>query len=587
MTIDRADPAVAEKCVSAFYPDTADRDACLQFLADAVRAAHVHGSSKWGVTLFKRRIRLNVGKCLALELRKGSLRMGLAPTRIPEDLKQKLDETCEWSDAFATFPPTMLCEIPLERFGALRPLLAPHFADFIRIAADTARQVTTARSHSPGVLAYLESAMGTAMPKAEHQPRGGADSQLEEDDDEPADDRAIAVQAPQILFEKVDYSLDNLLTYIETGDIGLPDIQRPFVWSWSKVRDLLDSMYRGYPVGYLLFWANSDVQGARQIGTGAKTHKVPNMLVVDGQQRLTSLYAVFRGRAVLDEEFRERHIEIAFRPRDTRFAVADATVKRDPEFIANVSELWSSNKPVHRIIREFLARLDEKKGLDPADEDAISHNIDRLFDLRKYPFTGLRIMPMVEEEAVASIFVRINSEGVKLNQADFILTLLSVFWEDGRASLEEFSRQSRIPPVAGKASPFNHFIHPSPDQLLRVSVALAFHRAKLKAVYQVLRGKDPVSGGYSPELRDRQFDRLREAQGYVLDLTHWDRFLNALVGAGFRGDEMLSSDTAVLYAYSLFLIGKLQCGVGDRELQLAISRWFFMSALSGRVCLPC
>ena len=139
-------------------------------------------------------------------------------------------------------------------------------------------------------------------------------------------------------FKRVDYDLSNLLHYIDLGDIGLPDIQRPFVWSNAKVRDLFDSMYKGFPVGYLLFWENAVVDGARQIGAEGKPHKIPNRLIVDGQQRLTSLYAVFRGKKILDDDYKERQIEVAFNPKTRRFDVADAAIRRDPEWISNISE---------------------------------------------------------------------------------------------------------------------------------------------------------------------------------------------------------------------------------------------------------
>ena len=76
------------------------------------------------------------------------------------------------------------------------------------------------------------------------------------------------------LFKKVDYDLDSLVKFIELGQIGLPDIQRPFVWPNKKVRDLFDSMYRGYPVGYLLFWQNGFGSETKQIGMDHK-QKVP------------------------------------------------------------------------------------------------------------------------------------------------------------------------------------------------------------------------------------------------------------------------------------------------------------------------
>lgn len=384
-------------------------------------------------------------------------------------------------------------------------------------------------------------------------------------------------------FKRVDYDLSALLHYIDIGDIGLPDIQRPFVWSNAKVRDLFDSMYRGFPVGYLLFWENAEPNGAKPIGIDAKANPVAARLIVDGQQRLTSLYAVFRGKRVLDDDYKERTIEIAFRPRDGKFDVADAAIRRDPEWIPNISTLWVSGKSSYQMVKGFLQTLSEKTALTDEEEERISHNLDRLFDLQKYPFTALEIAAAVDEEQVADIFVRINSEGVTLNEADFILTLLSVFWDEGRAALEAFCRSSRIVPQQGSgASPFNHFIQPDPDQLLRVSVALGFARGRLRSVYQVLRGKDLDTGEFSVERREAQFKILQEAQAHVLDLTHWHQFLSALVGAGFRSAEMISSKNTLLYAYAFYLIGRIRFQVPEHVLQKVIGRWFFAASLTGR-----
>ena len=384
-------------------------------------------------------------------------------------------------------------------------------------------------------------------------------------------------------FKRVDYDLAGLLHYIDIGDIALPEIQRPFVWSNAKVRDLFDSMYRGFPVGYLLFWANGSADGVRSIGLDGKAHRVAALLIVDGQQRLTSLYAVFRGKKVLDENYSERQIEIAFRPRDGKFEVTDAAIRKDPEFISNISSLWADGHGSYHAIKGFLAKLAEKGPVSAQDESLIAQNMDRLFDLQRYPFTALEIAPTVDEEQVADIFVRINSEGVKLNQADFILTLLSVFWDEGRKELEAFSRASHVPPVrGGEPSPFNHFIQPGPDQLLRVAVAIGFMRGRLKSVYQILRGKDLETGAFSAEHRSEQFQRLQAAQAKALNLTHWHQFLGCLVGAGFRSGELVSSENALLYAYAFYLLGKTEYRVPEHVLQRLIGRWFYASTLSGR-----
>ena len=382
------------------------------------------------------------------------------------------------------------------------------------------------------------------------------------------------------LFKEVGYSLSKLIHDIEMGEIGLPDIQRPFVWTPAKVRDLFDSMYKGFPVGYLLFWSNCVGDGTRQIGTDPK-QKVPRLLIVDGQQRLTSLYAVLKGKPVTREDYAEQRIFIAFRPTDAKFEVTDAAIRKDPEFISDISQLWSGDVSRSRFVKDFIARLKTSRSLTEDDEDTLNETIDRLYDLHSYPFTALELSSTVDEEQVADVFVRINSKGVVLNQADFILTLMSVFWDEGRRNLETFCRQARKP-SAGEASPFNHFIEPDPDQLLRVSVVLGFRRARLQHVYSILRGKDLDTGQFSDERRVVQFETLKQAQAHTLDLTNWHDLLKVLVRAGCRSAGMVSSKTGLLYSYGLYLLGKLQFGADPFELRNALARWHFMVAMTGR-----
>lgn len=381
------------------------------------------------------------------------------------------------------------------------------------------------------------------------------------------------------LFKDTTYSVVGLIEDIKQGEVALPDIQRPFVWGASKVRDLLDSMYKGFPVGYLLFWETGVEVGARQIGTVAK-QRAPRLLIVDGQQRLTSLYAVITGSEIVKDDYSEGRIRIAFRPDDATFAVADAATDQDPEFIPDVSALWVPGRRKN-VVRAYLERLGTKRELDDAEKDRLDEAIDRVHDLRDYPFTAVELASSVEEEQVAEVFVRINSEGVILNQADFILTLMSVFWEKGRRQLEDFSRGCTVPTLS-TASPFNWYIQPSPAQMLRVSVALAFRRAVLKHVYTILRGKDVATGRPDPDRRDAQFAILQHALDKVLDLTNWHEFLQCLERAGFRGSKMISSDSALLISYALWLLGRVDYGVPLDQLREVIARWFFMAHTTSR-----
>ena len=381
------------------------------------------------------------------------------------------------------------------------------------------------------------------------------------------------------LFKDTTYSVYGLVEDITSGEVALPDIQRPFVWGASKVRDLLDSMYKGFPVGYLLFWETGAEVGAHQIGNEVK-QKVPRLLIVDGQQRLTSLFAVITGSEIVMKDYSVGRIRIAFRPSDALFAVTDAAIEKDPEFIADVSALWVTGE-YKQVVKAYFKRLEAKRNVAEDEADRLDEAIDRLRDLRDYPFKAVELAASVEEEQVAEVFVRINSEGVTLNQADFILTLMSVFWEKGRRELEDFSRGCKTPTLS-TASPFDWYIQPSPSQMLRVSVALAFRRAVLRHVYTLLRGKDVDTGKADPTRREAQFALLQKSLDKSLDLTNWHEFLLCLERAGFRGSKMISSDNALLFSYALWLIGRVDYGVPLDRLREIMAQWFFMAHTTGR-----
>ena len=382
------------------------------------------------------------------------------------------------------------------------------------------------------------------------------------------------------VFKDASYNLTSLLSSIQNGQIGLPDIQRPFVWSNAKVRDLFDSMYKGFPVGYLLLWSTGAEAGTKQIGTDKK-QSAPSLLIVDGQQRLTSLYAVITGTPVIKKDYSEGRIRVAFRPSDSTFEVTDAAIENDPEFIPDISEVFRGG--FFKFINQFLTQLEEHRDQEISEEEKnrLVEATDRLKDLQNYPFQAIELDKAVDEEHVAEVFVRINSEGVKLNNADFILTLMSVFWEEGRLELEAFARASKTPSKS-VPSPFNHFVEPSPDQLLRASVGLAFMRGRLRSVYSILRGKDLDTGHFSSDRRDEQFSKLQAAHAATLDLTHWHEYLKSLQKSGFRSGRMVSSETALMYVYIIWLLGRLKFHVELKQLRNVIARWWFMAHTTGR-----
>ncbi len=382
------------------------------------------------------------------------------------------------------------------------------------------------------------------------------------------------------LFKEVNYNLQTLVQQIDMGAIGLPDIQRPFVWKDTKVRDLFDSMYKGYPVGYFLFWANAFQDGVKKIGADNK-QKSPSLLIVDGQQRLTSLFAVIKAQQIIRENYSKEQIVISFKPLEDKFEVPDATTRRSSEYLQSISELWEDDVDMFEIVEGFISKLSLSRELTADDKKKIRRRISKLKNLESYPFSVLELDASIDEEQVADVFVRINSQGKKLNMADFILTLMSVFWDEGRLDLEEFCRQCRVF-EKGKATAFNYILEPKPDQMLRVSVGLGFHRARLQYVYSILRGKDLETGKFSNERRDEQFGVLKQAQEIALDVLNWHEFIKAINISGYVKNDYISSGNNVLYCYTMFLIGKTKFNVPLHTLKKLIAKWFFMTSLIGR-----
>lgn len=147
------------------------------------------------------------------------------------------------------------------------------------------------------------------------------------------------------LFDNIPSKVADLLSDVKNGRIGLPDLQRPFVWKDNKVRELLDSMMKGYPIGYIMLWASpDDYENTGYIGKNEKVYKRPDDLVIDGQQRLTALLAAMYGVTIKDKDYKERKIRISFNPLTREFAVWTQAYERNPEWISEISSVFSADQ---------------------------------------------------------------------------------------------------------------------------------------------------------------------------------------------------------------------------------------------------
>lgn len=385
------------------------------------------------------------------------------------------------------------------------------------------------------------------------------------------------------IYSVTEFTINHLIEKIDSGELGLPELQRPFIWSDSKVRDLFDSMMRGYPIGYLMLWESPALEKKKHIGVEAHANGEPRDVIIDGQQRLTSLYAVMKGKKVINSKYEEKSIIISYNPILNRFDVGDQAKKRDPEWIYNISELYISGNS-YSFTKQYLNRLEEsraKKGEEVSSEetDAIPNNISAVLSLKDRKLSVFDIKASAEEEDVSEIFVRVNSGGIALKQNDFILTLLSLYWDEGRRQIEQFCKESTTPPKSGVTS-FNYITDILPQDIVRVFIAYAFDRARLKYGYKLLRGADfEKKGAVDEGLREVRFDRLKSKLPDILNVNNWHEFLKAIMNAGYMSKDMILSGNTIFFSYALYLIAKDRFNAKPNDNLHLISLWFYFTSL--------
>lgn len=385
------------------------------------------------------------------------------------------------------------------------------------------------------------------------------------------------------IFSNTTLTVNQLIEKIDTGELGLPELQRPFIWKDSKVRDLFDSLMRGYPIGYLMLWECPSLEKKKSIGVDLHSYDSPKEVIIDGQQRLTSLYAVMKGKKVINSKFDEKSIIISYNPLQDKFEVGYQATKKDPEWIYNISDVYTTSSSF-KFINSFIKRLSEyrecKGGvLTEAEQDTISENINAIVNLKNHTLPVFDIKANAEEEDVSEIFVRVNSGGVSLKQNDFILTLLSLYWDEGRKEIEEFSKESTFP-TKGKTTSYNQITTVAAQDLIRVVMAYAFDRARLKYGYKLLRGADfDKRGAVDGELRIQRFDTLKDKLPDVLDVHSWHEFLKAIMNAGYLSGDLILSGNAIFYSYAFYLIAKHRFHASYNENMHLSSLWFFYASL--------
>lgn len=385
--------------------------------------------------------------------------------------------------------------------------------------------------------------------------------------------------------------IETLLAWVNSGEIAIPEIQRPFVWDSSKVRDLMDSLYKGYPVGYVIAWRNPNVR--LKDGSLSEGKKI----LIDGQQRVTALTAAILGQMVVDKTYQRIKIKIAFNPLDERFEVQNPAILRDKTWLHDIATAING---------DLFEVADTYFDLNPdVDKKQVRTAFSTLMNIPKKQIGIIELAPDLDIDTVTEIFIRINSKGVVLSQADFAMSKIASNTEYGGPELRkaidyfchlaiapdfythitendaEFAGTDFFQKMQWLKTENEDLYDPNYTDLIRVAFTSQFNRGRLADLVSLLSGRNFETRVYEDIIAEQSFATLKVGINQFINETNFKRFLMIVKSAGFISPKLIRSQSALNFAYTVYLKLK-ELGTNSVLVESYVRRWLVYSILTGR-----
>lgn len=388
-------------------------------------------------------------------------------------------------------------------------------------------------------------------------------------------------------------SVNSLLVDIRSNEIAIPEIQRPFVWNAVKVRDLIDSLYQGYPIGYLIAWHNPSVR--LKDGTRSKGKKI----LIDGQQRVTALMAALLGEYIVDKDYRRVKIIIAFHPKERKFEVTNPAIRKDKSWIPDISKILSPEIEVLEFVNKYC------ENNEGSDQNEIFKSIEPLLGIIHNQIGLIELNSDLDIETVTEIFIRINSQGAILSQADFAMSKIAAneiyggnelrkcidyfchlavfpeFYPQLADTDQEFAKTEYFQKMTWLKNESDDLYDPSYTDMLRVAFTSQFKRGRLADLVALLSGRNFVTRDYEESIAEESFNKLKEGLFNFMNETNFKNFIMILRSAGFIESSMIRSQNTINFAYILYIVLRAQ-RIAPAKIESYIRKWFVMSMLTRR-----
>jgi hypothetical protein len=370
----------------------------------------------------------------------------------------------------------------------------------------------------------------------------------------------------QTLYAVNQYPIQILLSWVQAGEIAIPEIQRPFVWETKQVRELIDSLYKGYPVGYLIAWKNHDVR----LKTGESS--AGKKILIDGQQRITALMASILGKKVINSHYKKVSIKISFHPMEEKFETFTPAIEKDDAWFNDISVLIDTQTNLFNLVNDYIAKNPE------CDQSTIFDRVQKLRNIVNNQIGLIELDNNLDIEEVTEIFIRINSKGKVLSQADFVmskiaanetyrghelrklidyfchLSILPEDYEQISSMDEDFQKVEEVKKLSWLKDEKEDLYDPDYTDVLRVAFISQFGRGRLRDLVALLSGRNFETRSYEEEIAEQSFEILWDGVKKVVNETNFKRFMMILRSAGLCHKTLVGSTNVVNYAYIVYLL---------------------------------
>ncbi|MDP3025066.1 MAG: DUF262 domain-containing protein [candidate division Zixibacteria bacterium] len=386
---------------------------------------------------------------------------------------------------------------------------------------------------------------------------------------------------------------ETVLSWVKSGEIAIPEIQRPFVWDSTKIRDLMDSLYQGYPIGYLIVWRNPTVK--LKDGTIAEGKKI----LIDGQQRVIALKAAILGERVINKEYKKIKITIAFNPKEEKFEVFNPAIEKDNSWLPDISKIIGGDVNILELVDDYCTKNRD------IDRNSFYQKIESLRQITKKQIGIIELEHDLNIEIVTEIFIRINSQGVKLDQADFAMSKIASNERYGGSNLrkcidyfchlsiapefhshiievdKDFSATDYFQKISWLKNEKDDLYDPDYNDMLRVAFTSEFNRGKLADLVSLLSGRNFETRTYEEEIAKESFETLEKGILNFINETNFKRFIMIIKSAGFISPDLIRSQNVLNFAYILYLKLRSQ-NYNPADIEQFVRKWLVLSILTGR-----